>query len=383
MHGRPNQAKVFERKQRTYAGPARQTESLYSWLDRSSAWRARRARAWVNGLYEQFPDPQGRLLKELRKDGRRGRAAFYAALASLVLYDRCRSESVHITVDEASQKNGRRIPDLEIVRESDGAHLIVEATALSTQEDWSVSNWNIACAVDALNENLTSADYGISFYPRNVWEREPDLECLLADAAGELRRLEAADHALDGQMIVGQITHESNGCEAELSFYRLNPTYPLQRRRIVGLHMQSGGLSRTSPRLLRKLASKHPNRYGLPESPYVVALFDADEWFEIADVLRMLYGRWDVADIGQHGLSTGFFAHENAATNRGISGVLAVPKFWPLATAGRTTDYVYLPNPFAAHPADLSLLNPTKTLVISMLDDSRCTAELQAFLVKP
>jgi hypothetical protein len=373
VRGKP---KVFERKQRTYSGPAEHTESIYAWLDRSCNWRARRARAWVNRLYSRFPDPQLRLLKELRKEGGRSRVAFHAALASLVLFDRYASDDVRVLVDEARQKKGRPTPDLEITRLSDGSRLVIEATAMGAQEDWAVSDWHIAHAVDALNRGLSSRRYGISFYPENTWPGRPDLEKIMTAAAAELRRLETSDTGTE-QVVASRITLESNGCKMEMAFYRLNPERPGPRRRIVGVHSSSGGLSRTWPRLLRKLESKKPGRYGVSDCPYVIALFDAEEWFEMEDLLRVLYGRWEVRDIAEHGISMGYFDEEHAEANADVSGVLFVPHFWPLASLGRRLQFIYLPNPFGSRPADLSLLRPTHVLDLTRDGDLSWSVDLR------
>lgn len=343
---------VFSAVTRNDTEPAPHCDNMYESLDRKATPDAAKAREYVERLYAVFPDPKGRLRSELMKQGRRGSDGFNAALASLVLHQRLVSLGHVVAVDEERGGKGRR-PDFDIAATVAHERFVIEAKTLFKRDTWSKADWWIGEVVDALNARLHSDSVWICFSAVGDWTAPCPIDDVVAAVAEKLQELGDGDHDGDANVPLARLELCFDGSRCDIAFY-CRPA--LSDSRIVQAQVTSGGLSNTHIRIQRAIIDKHPSAYGIDGVAYAVAFFGGDAWPDLGDALRALYGQWDETDLAERGPSDGLFGPECVDQCSAISGILFVPRFFPLLDEGESLEWHWLPNPHAVLPLDPALL---------------------------
>lgn len=376
--------KVFDDKERTYTGWALGNEGTYAWLDRSALPESATARERIEQLYAGFPDSSRRLLRNLRHpDGKHAGAAFYGAVASMLMNERLVELGFAVATDEDAHGSEAR-PDL-VASRADIGDLVVEVTVLRTKQEFADREWRTSVLCDAINEGVESDYFMLAVRINGELPECFDPQPVVRAIRDGLRR-----RAVPSAGEIGELGGEADivcrirNATVEVRFIATTQGHDDDNgRRIIGFYPGSGGLPNTEGRLRSKLRGKRPANYpshvvsGV--TPYVIAIGLFDVFASARSCHAALWGdealilSRDALDDGRlvrkH---NGFFGiGPNGPRHKDVSGVLLMHRFaseiWKLGQI----ELVYFENPYAECPIDVRLLAPHRVFgVVEQTDDT-------------
>lgn len=377
------QLRVFDEHERSYLGPALQTESIYDWLDRSASPEAAAARAYVEDLYSSFPDESGHLRDSLRATtSPTADNDFYAAMGSLYMYRRLGSPS-NCRVDEQVSGNNRR-PDIQVLTPEQVVSFTTEVTAVCPNPEWAASDWRVAQLADAIEEALVRDRFDLAIWPEGLWTEDAPADALVEAIRRGMAELPPPAEVEETYRSVGALPgfdFEFPGCAGRIEFLPLDEDKVSarpddDRGRIVGAQMNAGGATNTVPRLRNKIRDKHPSRYPAEletaSKPYVVAIVNVDHFCDVQDIVDALFGEelvvyygTDIENYYQMRSRDGALVPNEDGTirNRAYSGMLFVDGLKSEMFGLGSAKLFFVANPHALCPMSPDPFSPDHALL--------------------
>ncbi|MFA5844783.1 MAG: hypothetical protein WC971_08140 [Coriobacteriia bacterium] len=377
---------VFDDKERTFLGWARNNESTYLWLNRSAQPEAAMARARIERLYADFPDSSGRLLRSLRHpDGRHAGAAYRGALASLLMHHKLVDLGFSVTTDEDTHGDNAR-PDLIAVRQDVG-RIVVEVTVLGSKQAFDDHDWRTGRLVDAINDKLTSPCYTLAVHVHGELPDEFDASPVVEAIGDELVSLGDPGPDASSAGPWPNLNVRLHNAEVDIDFIALSPARRSEveesGHRIIDIYPGGGGCPNTEGRLRRKLHEKHPRRYPAQvvtgDTPYVVAIGLCDVFASSRACRDSLWGDEAIAlHLDQPDRATpfrknnGFFGvGPNGPKNADVSGVFFMHRFSAEIWHKGTLSFEYFENPYASCALRPEVLAPDRVFGVVASSDDR------------
>lgn len=375
--------RAFDELERTYVGPALQTESIYDWLNRSGSPEAEVARAYVEDLYATFPDESGRLRESLRAaTSPTADNDFYAALGSMYVFRRLGSPAA-ARVDEQTAGSDRR-PDIQLLSPEQAVLSTTEVTAVCPNPEWAASDWRVAQLADAIEQSFVRDRFDLAIWPEGLWEEDAPAEQIMAAIREGLAQLPPPAEVATSYEELGALPgfdFAFPGCAGRIEFLPLDEDKVAARPedekgRIVGSLMNAGGATNTVPRLRNKIRAKHPSRYpqeiATMTRPYVVAIVNVDHYCDVQDIVDAVFGEPMVvfygSDIENHhetrSREGAFVPNEDGTIrNRAYSGIAFIDGLKSEMFGLGAARLYFVANPYALNPQDASLFAPDHALL--------------------
>ncbi len=353
---------LFDNLQRKYLGPADYAEPRFSFLNRSARPAVRKIRELLEYWFEQFPDSGKRdLLSRFRSDDDRHHlGAFFELYCHALLTRQGYTAELH----PDGIQEGLSHPDF-LVKKAGKPLFYLESTVLAESDEEKAGQARLDQVYDAL-KRLDSPDFFIGIEIEQSPKHPPSAARLRSFLARNLQELDPDDltqiMAAGGLEALPRWIYVDNDWKIEL--FPIPKPKDVRGRadiRPVGLRSYGyKGIDCHGP-LLKTFTSK-ASRYGVLDSPYVIAVNVIHTFIDEIDVDSALFGRPQYQFLLQNGRYVGgrwkraldgFWIGPSGPRNQRVSGIMTVLSLVPWAIASATP--VLWHNPWANKPLDTEL----------------------------
>jgi hypothetical protein len=340
--------RLFGEHKRTNRSFRRHTESRFDFFDRNARPSVDRVRRVLEEWFRLYPDADQNDLKS------RFRSDFDAAAFELLMHHVLLQAGYAVKVEPHTGKSACR-PDFHATRPR--TSLYMEATVATDQSDEDRSREALENALYEAIDGISLPDYFLSI---NTLQ--------MGTGQAVPRRVKAFINRIVGQTDWAAVSKklQSTGLQqlARHTFrdddflleLELIPKSERARSRLglrpIGIYPIRSKMGGSTP-AIRKCLDKKSLKYGVLDSPYVIAVNSLGEWgTEPFEVLHALFGQEEVGQFPGTELQLvrvgdGFFSPTSRSVNKRVSAAI-VGTAWPWAPAASTLTIYH--NPWAATP---------------------------------
>jgi len=286
---------IFGRAERLDTGPAKYSESIFSFLNRSARAEAGRVRDKMEEWLSDYPvNERGRLIASLQSSDD---LVFLAAYFELYLFTLLRRLGYSLEVHPATT-SGAKKPDL-VARETNELGVYVEAI-LASEATRLESNQTVIMnqVYDILNE-MDSPDFFIGLKISGAPKTQPSAKKIREQVSEWLKSLDRdviADlHQPD--TLRGLPNLEINHDGWHIVFLPIAKSPAARGKpgiRPIGTQMKGFELTKTKE-AIRDAIGKKATRYGEMDRPYIIAINVLSPVLDQEDVLDALFGSEQLA----------------------------------------------------------------------------------------
>lgn len=320
---------IFDSRQRTLDGSAREGEPYFAYLDQSSRPEAAAVRALLNEAASRYPEAhRDALVSRIRRE-----KGHLDAIFELLVHELCLRTGMTVLEVEPAVPGTTKRPDY-LVR-SGGYEFYLECTVARGESDAEVAALSrrndVIRAIDSIPSSLFTVALQVYGFPsvavrtktltRKVhdWLHGLDHAALLADPDADYPSFEVN---LDGM---------------ELTLRPMARSHPSESNSPRLIAIRSDGINSVEPwKAMRGAITNKATRYGVPDKPLVLALNVMDRWSRLDDVHEALYGTTAFVSIGAEGYQTrlpdGVWSGPTGPRCTRLSAVLAIDRLdaWSL-----------------------------------------------------
>jgi len=343
---------VFDNIDRTLIGGADYEISHFDYLNLSCRPEAARVREFIEEAVKHFPSEYSdSLISRLRSrfDTEHLSASFELILHELFFQNRCQ-----ISFPE-HESDSVKAPDFHITA-PDGSTFYVEATLATGRSDKEEAAGRRLKDVFQAIESIESPDFFLTLRTRGTPRKPLPVGRLKEKLEKWLTQLDY-DSVAAGER-VDDYVYRAYGCRIEINVLPKTGSRGQESGRTVGLY--SSEAKYIDKKAIKKSMKKKSTRYGMLDSPYIVAINTLEHGIDRDDMIDALFGTFGVCVQwqGEYEASQQEFRHADGAwndsggpVNTRVSGALITKglSFWSL---GQQRQMRLFYNPWAREPLE-------------------------------
>jgi hypothetical protein len=347
--------RIFDKRQRDDAYPAREGEDSFSFLNRVDTPFWAQVRELLEDFFSRYPSEHA---ESLRRDFRsRLPGRHFAAWWELYLHELFGRLGYDIIIHPALEGTERR-PDFGLSRE--GAEVLVEASVVfsgiagSEEEMGAAPGWMLAAFEGIENPNFFVSIHEVASHGEEQLKRaeiaRPVEEWLVELDPDQVSR----EYEEDGRF--PSLRVERRGWAVDLEAWPVKAeARGRPGHRVLGSGPAMGAMVDDVDQLESKLKAK-AGRYGRPKVPFVIAVLSLSSFMERLDIVQALFGREAVviSGPGEQGRlvrqRNGFWVRGEGPINRRVSAVLMGVGIQPWNLLGAAPEL--WENPWAENPVE-------------------------------
>jgi hypothetical protein len=339
---------VFDDIERDQAGPASQSDTQFSYLNRSSRIEAERVRGLIEDWISRYPAEHRKALTTRMRSTID--SAHYSAFFELALHEMLLSTGHNILEVEPTVPHSQNKPDFLVCTAEDTCFYLEAAVSMNEVPQKVTANKRLSKAVGIIDR----ADAKFHYLDLQI-DGKPTQEVKLGHLRSELTNWIARLPNTEEAKAVPAFIYEEYGMKLTVS--ALLRRTPLQERdRAIGIQ----GLEpywATSGEGVRESVKKKASRYGNLAAPYVVAINAMGNHQGEEDAIDAMFGSPCVV-IRTY--EDGRVEHRNSRNpdgvwhgrgfprKKGLSAILSTERFYPWSVGQRRARLIR--NPWATSP---------------------------------